>query len=565
MDFKKEIAVIIAKALGTDDYSEIIYTIETPPNAEMGDFAYPCFRHSKELKKSPQIIAGEILSKIEKPEFIQEMKVVSAYINFYLNKDLFVKEVMKEVLDKKEEYGKVNIGNGGNITIDYSSPNIAKPFHIGHLRTTVIGQALYNMYNFLGYKSIGINHLGDWGTQFGKMIVAYNYWGKKEDVETKGIPELNRLYVLFHDEAEKNPDLNEQARAVLVKMQNGDEEVLKIWKWFVDISLNEFNRVYKMLKIDFDYFTGESFYNDKMDAVVDELREKDLLVESNGAMVIDLEPYGMPPCLILRTDGGTLYPTRDIAAAIYRKKTYNFVKSIYVVGGEQSLHFAQWFKVVDLMGFEWAKDMVHIPFGLVNLESGKLSSRKGNVILLEDLLNESVKRTQTIIEEKNPNLENKEEVAKQVGIGAVIFNDLYNSRIKDVTFSFDRVLSFEGETGPYVQYTHARASSVLSKGGITDFSDADLSLITDEASFECIRLLYSFTDKVIEAANKFEPFVVTRYLVALAGAFNKFYHDNNVLGSDDNTKKARLSLVYAVKNVLKTGLSLLGIEAPERM
>ncbi len=566
MDIKTELSNAVLKALqATEGEAAFDVTVEVPPSPDKGDYAVPCFRLSKALRKAPPVIAQMLLETVEKPDFVSEMKIEGGYLNFYLDKGAFVKSVLSDVLVEKENFGRRDIGQNQAVTIDYSSPNIAKPFHIGHLRTTVIGQALYNIYNFLGYNSIGINHLGDWGTQFGKMIVAYKNWGNKQDIEEKGIPELNRLYVRFHTEAETNPSLEDDARAWLVKMQEGDEEALSLWKWFVDISLVEFNRVYKMLNIKFDHYTGESFYNDKMDAVVEELKEKDIMVESEGAMIVDLEPYNMPPCLILRRDGGTLYPTRDIAAAFYRKRTYNFVKSLYVVGFEQSMHFTQWFKVVELMGYDWAKDMVHIPFGLVNLEGGKLSTRKGNVILLEDLLNEAISRTLDIINEKNPNLENKEAVAKQVGVGAIIFNDLYNNRIKDVTFSFQRVLSFDGETGPYVQYTHARAASVLAKAGVTDFSDVDYTQLTDEASFEVAKLLNIFGDKVQEAADKYEPSVVTRFVMQLAQAFNKFYHDNTVLCSDENTKKARLALVFAVKHVLATGLGLLGIGAPDKM
>ncbi len=565
MDFKKELAISIGKALEKDDIDEIYSAIEVPPQSDMGDFAYPCFKLSKALRKAPNIIATELSEKIEKPYFIEEIKTASAYLNFFINKTDFVKEVFSDVIEKKDDYGKSQVGQGQNITIDYSSPNIAKPFHIGHLRTTVIGHALYNIYNFIGYNSFGINYLGDWGTQFGKLITAYKKWGSKEAVEEKGIEELTRIYVLFHDEAEKEPSLNDEARNWLLKMQKGDEEALTLWKWFVEISMVEFNRVYDMLDIKFDSFKGESFYNDKMDAVVDELKEKNLLVESDGAMIVDLEKFNMPPCLILRRDGGTLYPTRDIAAAIYRKKTYNFVKCLYVTALDQKLHFAQWFKVIELMGHEWAENLVHIPFGLVSLESGKLSTRKGNVVLLEELLKEAVSRTLNIIEEKNPDLQNKEEVAAQVGIGAVIFNDLYNSRIKDVLFSWDRILNFEGETGPYVQYTHARTASVLAKAGNINFENVDFSALTDEASVNVAKLIYVYTDRVIEAANKYEPFIISRYLMDLAQAFNKFYHDNSILNAEDNVKTARLCLVYSVKVVLKSGLALLGIKSPDKM
>ena len=451
--------------------------------------------------------------------------------------------------------------------IDYSSPNIAKPFHVGHLRSTVIGNAIYKIHEELGYHCEGINHLGDWGTQFGKLIVAYKKWGSKEAVEKDGIQELMRIYVKFHDEAEKHPELkmDDEARLWFVKMQEGDEEALTLWKWFYDISIKEFERVYEMLGVKFDAYTGESFYNDKMDAVVQELKDKNLLKESEGAMIVDLEDKNMPPCLIIRKDGGTLYATRDITAALYRKKTYNFDKCIYLTALDQNLHFAQWFEVIHKMGYDWYKDLIHVPFGLVSLDSGKLSTRHGHVVLMEDLLNQACAETKRIIEEKNPNLENKEEIAKQVGIGAVIFNDLYNTRIKDVVFSWERMLNFDGETGPYVQYTHARACSILKRAGEPDFSDIHFEALSDEASLDVCKLLEAFPDKIKDAAAKLEPSVVTRHLVAIAQAFNKFYHDNPILSSEPEVRQARLAIVFSVKTVLKKGLALLGIEAPEQM
>ncbi|WP_312061458.1 arginine--tRNA ligase, partial [Anaerotignum sp.] len=451
------------------------------------------------------------------------------------------------------------------VVIDYSSPNIAKPFHVGHLRSTVIGNAIYKIYEALGYNCEGVNHLGDWGTQFGKLIVAYHNWGSKEAVESQGIQELMRIYVKFHDEAEKNPALDDEARLWFVKMQEGDEEALTLWRWFYDISIKEFERVYKMLGVKFDAYTGESFYNDKMAPVVEELKEKNILKESEGAMIVDLEHKNMAPCLIIRKDGGTLYATRDITAALYRKKTYNFDKCIYLTALDQNLHFAQWFEVIHLMGYDWYKDLIHVPFGLVSLDSGKLSTRHGNVILMEDLLNQAIGETKKIIEEKNPSLENKEEVAKQVGIGAVIFNDLYNGRIKDVVFSWERMLNFDGETGPYVQYTHARACSILKRAGEINLSDIHFDALSDEASLDICKLLETYPEKIKDAANKLEPSVVTRHLVAIAQAFNKFYHDNPILNSEEDVRQARLAVVVAVKTVMKEGLRLLGIDAPEQM
>lgn len=566
MDFKMEIAKLISSAADID-VNEVISAIEIPPNSEMGDYAYPCFKLAKVFRKAPPMIANELVEKIEKKDFIKEIKVVGAYINFFTEKSVYIKEVLGAVFENNENYGKSTEGNGKTIVIDYSSPNIAKPFHVGHLRSTVIGNAIYKIYECLGYNCEGVNHLGDWGTQFGKLIVAYKKWGSKEAVEKDGIQELMRIYVKFHDEAEKEPALDDEARLWFVKMQDGDEEALTLWKWFYDISIKEFERVYDMLGVKFDAYTGESFYNDKMDAVIQELKDKKLLTESEGAMIVDLEDEKMPPCLIIRKDGGTLYATRDITAALYRKKTYNFDKCVYLTALDQNLHFAQWFKVIEKMGYDWSKDLVHVPFGLVSLDTGKLSTRHGNVVLMEELLNQAVNETTKIIEEKNPDLPNKEEVAKQVGIGAVIFNDLYNNRIKDVVFSWSRMLNFDGETGPYVQYTHARACSLIKKvceNGEID-KNIDFSLLSDDASVEVCKLIEMYPAKIKDAAAKFEPSIVTRHLVDIAQAFNKFYHDNPIMNSEDEVKKARIALVYAVKTVIASGLKLLGINAPEQM
>lgn len=566
MDFKIEIAKLLAAAaeISVEDAAA---AVEIPAKKEMGDFAYPCFRLAKVFRKAPPMIASELIEKIEKPDFIAKMEVVGAYINFFVNKGVYAEQVLSAVLEQKENYGKSDMGAGKTVVIDYSSPNIAKPFHVGHLRSTVIGNAIYKIHEALGYHVEGVNHLGDWGTQFGKLIVAYKNWGSKEAVEKDGIQELMRIYVKFHDEAEAHPERNmdDEARLWFVKMQEGDEEALTLWKWFYDISIKEFDRVYEMLGVKFDAYTGESFYNDKMDAVVEELKAKGLLKESEGAMIVDLEDKNMPPCLIIRKDGGTLYATRDITAALYRKKTYNFDKCVYLTALDQNLHFAQWFEVIHKMGYDWYKDLVHVPFGLVSLDSGKLSTRHGHVVLMEDLLNQACAETKRIIEEKNPDLENKEEIAKQVGIGAVIFNDLYNSRIKDVVFSWERMLNFDGETGPYVQYTHARACSILRRAGELNFENIDYAVLADEASLDVCKLLEAFPDKIKDAAAKLEPSIVTRHLVAISQAFNKFYHDNPILNSEAEVRQARLAVVFAVKTVLKEGLRLLGINAPEQM
>lgn len=565
MDFKYEAAKLIAKAADME-IDEVLGMIEVPANKEMGDYAFPCFKLAKKFRKAPNLIAADICGKLEGSDSFTKIECVAAYINFFTDKSSYAKTVIESVNNAGAKYGESSEGEGKTIVIDYSSPNIAKPFHVGHLRSTVIGSALYNIFEKLGYKCVGINHLGDWGTQFGKLIEAYKLWGSKEAVEEKGISELTRIYVKFHEEAEKDDSLNDRARAWFVKMQDGDEEAISLWKWFYDISIKEFERVYEKLGVKFDYYTGESFYNDKMDAVVEELKAKNLLAESNGAMIVDLEDAKMPPCLILRTDGGTLYATRDITAALYRKKTYDFDKCIYVTAIDQNLHFAQWFKVIEKMGYDWSKDLVHVPFGLVSLEDGKLSTRKGKVVLMEDLLNEAVKKTTGIIDEKNPDLPNKEEVAKQVGIGAVIFDDLYNGRIKDIVFSWDRMLNFDGETGPYVQYTHARACSVLKKAGYDKKAEnIDYSVLTDDAAADVCKTIALFNDKIKEAANRYEPSVIARYLVDVAQSFNKFYHDNIILADDENVKNARLALVDAVRTVIKSGLAILGIDAPEQM
>lgn len=565
MDFKEKIAQLISNIVDMNK-SDIKELIEVPQNCTMGDYALPCFKLAKELKKSPGLIAKDITEKIPDVEYFEKVGAVNGYVNFFVQKEFFISGILSDIINKKEEYGKSDLGKWKNIVIDYSSPNVAKPFHAGHLRSTVIGKALYNIFNFIGYNSIGINHLGDWGTQFGKLIMAYKNWGDKETVERDDVKELSRIYVKYHEESEKNPSLDDEARGWFVKMQNGDKEALDLWKWFIDISMKEYNRIYERLNIKFDYFTGESFYNDKMDAVVDELKEKNLLTKSEGAEIVELDNFNMPPCLIIRSDGGTLYPTRDISAAFYRKKEYDFDKCIYVTAFDQNLHFAQWFKVIELMGYDWSDRLIHVPFGLVNLPDGKMSTRSGRVVLMEDILNSAVNKAINVINEKNPELENKEQVAEQVGIGAIIFNDLYNSRIKNVVLDLDKMLNFDGETGPYVQYTYARTCSLLKKGNVDENGIlGESEYITDEASYRVIKLLEEFPAKVIDAADKYEPYIVTRHIVDICQAFNKFYHDNNILGSEEKIKKARLSLTFAVNCVINSGLKILGIDAPERM
>ena len=565
MSIKNKLAKIISKAVNID-VEEVIEIIEVPTNKDMGDFSFPCFRLAKSLKQSPTIIANELLKKIEKEEFLQSIRVVGAYLNFYTNKEIYVKELIEEVLKDLNNYGKDTIGNGKTVVVDYSSPNIAKPFHIGHLRSTVIGNALYKIHQELGYNCVGINHLGDWGTQFGKLIVAYKNWGSKEAVEKDGISELMRIYVKFHDEAKSNEILEDEARSWFVKMQENDKEALDLWKWFYEISMKEFERVYKMLDVKFDAYTGESFYNDKMDIVIKELKDKNVAKISEGALIVDLEEENMSPCLIVRKDGGTLYATRDLAAVFYRKKHYNFDKCIYLTALDQNLHFKQWIKVVEKLGYDWHKNLIHVPFGLVSLDTGKLSTRNGNVVLMEELLNSAINETLKIINEKNPELENKYQIANEVGIGAVIFNDLYNSRIKDVVFSWDRMLNFDGETGPYVQYAHARACSVLEKGNFKEvLKNLDYSVLTDIASIDLLKNIEMYPSKIKEACNKLEPSILTRHLVNIAQSFNKFYYENKILVEEKNIKEGRLVLVYITKVVIFNGLKILNIKVPEKM
>lgn len=566
-DFKLELTALLNSQITSLSQDEIYSMIEVPSNTEMGDYAFPCFKLAKELRKAPPMIAKDIVEQLPQVDFIAKVENVNAYINFYMNKEVLVENVFKAVLAEKQEYGMDHSKAKGNVVIDYSSPNIAKPFHVGHLRSTVIGHSLYRIYEALGYNCEGVNHLGDWGTQFGKLIVAYQNYSSKEAIEEKGISELLRIYVLFHEEAEKNPELDQEARNYFTKMEQGDEEALALWKWFKEISLNEFERVYKMLDVTFDSYNGEAFYNDKMAPVIEELENKGLIEVSEGAKLVRLDEENMPPCLITKNDGSTLYATRDITAAKYRKENYDFKKCIYVTALQQNLHFAQWFKVIEKMGHDWAKDLVHVPFGMVSMENGSLSTRKGNVLLLEDILKEAVQKTKDVIEEKNPSLPNKEEVAMQVGVGAVVFDNMYNNIIKDIQFSWERVLNFDGETGPYVQYTHARACSVLRKAGIDADAtfDVDYSVLTDEASVMVAKELGEFTTVIEEAAAKYEPSYIARYAVDVAQAFNKFYHDNPILVDDEKVKQARLAVVIAVKHVLKNALFLLGISAPEQM
>lgn len=562
---KTKIVELIEKNIEGLTIEDITGLIEIPPKPEMGDFAFPCFRLAKTMRKAPQMIASDIKEAIGEVEFLEKIEVQGAYINFYVKKDTFVKSMVDAAM--ADNFGSSTMGERQTICIDYSSPNVAKNFHVGHLRTTIIGNSLYKIFTKLGYKVERINHLGDWGTQFGKLIVAYKAWGDEETVKKDGVAELMKLYVKFHDEAEKNPELNDQARAWFAKMEQGDEEALKIWQWFKDISLIEYKRTYDLLGMEFDHYLGESFYRDKTNDVVTRLTDANLLTESEGAKIVDLEQYDMAPCLILKNDGSSIYATRDLAAIFYRKNTHNFVKCIYVTGQEQKLHFAQVFKVVELLGNEWAKDqLVHIPYGLVSLEGAKLSTRSGNIIYAEDILLEAISKIKEIIDEKNPDLPDKEETAKKIGVGAVLFNDLYNQRIKDVSFKWEKLLNFDGETGPYVQYTYARCASILRK--VDDFvvgNEIDYSLITDQESMDLLKEISRFPKIVKDAADKYEPSVVARFSVDVAQAFNKFYNANRINVEDANVRNARVTLVHLTKKTIKDALLLLGIECPEQM
>lgn len=566
IDYKSIMAGLAASALQGVDAAALEAMIEVPPNPDMGDLSLPCFKLSKTLRKSPQQIAEELAKAFPAHSAFSRAAAVSGYFNVYFDKRTFAESVLNAVREAGESYGAATVGTGKTIVIDFSSPNIAKPFHVGHLRSTVIGNALYRIHRFLGYDCVGINHLGDWGTQFGKLITAYKLWGDERQVEEGGIEELMRLYVKFHDEAEAKPELEDEARAWFVKLERGDAESLELWRWFKDISYKEFNRIYDLLGVEFDSDAGESFYNDKMGVVVEELKEKGLLEEDQGAYLVRLDDYNMAPALILKKDGATLYHTRDIAAALYRHKTYGFDKAIYVTDYAQNLHFQQWFKVIDLMGYEWADRLVHVQFGRVNLEGVKFSTRKGNVVLLEELLRQAIDKTRDIIESKNPSLENKDEIARQVGVGAIIFNDLSNNRIKDISFSWKDVLNFEGESGPYVQYTYARARSVLRKAGLSGAEAGfDASLLENAEAQQVLKELAAFPDKVVQAKEKLEPSVISRHLIDIAQSFNRFYHECPILVDDAALKSARLALVQSMCTVLRVGLGLIGLQAPERI
>ncbi|MDR3216529.1 MAG: arginine--tRNA ligase [Clostridiaceae bacterium] len=570
MDYNYELARLIKTEAAVTE--EILAMLEIPKQGQ-GDISLPCFKLSKALRKSPIVIAAELAEAFPGAPFIERAEALNGYLNFFLNRKNIADE-LKDIAAAGAEYGRQSVGAGKTVCVDYSSVNIAKPFHIGHLSSTAIGAALYRIYSYLGYEAVGINHLGDWGTQFGKLIYAYKAWGGDgKKVEKKGIEELTRLYVRFHEEAETNPALNEAARAWFKKIEDGDAEALELFTRFKALTLKEVGKIYERLNVKFDSYAGESFYNDKMTPVLKLLEEKGLLTESDGAKIVDLSAYDMPPCILVRADGATLYATRDLAAAFYRKNVYDFYKCLYVVAYQQNLHFKQIFKVLELMDCQWAKNMEHVAFGMVSLEDGAMSTRKGRVVWLKDVLKEAVKKAREIIEIKSPDLKNKAATAASVGIGAVIFSVLYNSRIKDITFSYEKILNFDGETSPYIQYTHARCRSVMEKAGVGGNKskalklngEVDLSTLADDESFDVIRALLRFPEVLRDAADKNEPCYLSRYLIDLAGKYNRFYIANRIINAPERERAARLVLTSAVADTLKTGLGLLGIGAPPKM
>ena len=562
MNHKQMVADTLSAVLPQLDIETIYSLLEKPKSSEMGDIAFPAFSLAKVERKAPQAIATDIVEKLDTTGF-EKVVATGPYVNFFLDKDAISHQVLTDVIAEKDQYGQLNIGQGRNVTIDMSSPNIAKPFSVGHLRSTVIGDALANIHGKLGFNPIRINHLGDWGKQFGMLIVAYKLWGDKTAVEADPISELLKLYVRINAEAEEKPELDEEARQWFKKLEDGDQEALELWQWFRDESLVEFNRIYEKLDVHFDSFNGEAFYNDKMDEGIQILEEKGLLQESKGAQIVDLESYNLPPALIRKTDGATLYITRDMATAMYRKRTYDFVKSIYVVGQEQINHFKQLKAVLKEMGFDWSDDMTHVTFGLVTKDKKKLSTRKGNIILLEPTLDEAILRALSQIEAKNPNLENKEEVAHAVGVGAVKFFDLKTDRDNGYDFDLEAMVSFEGETGPYVQYAYARIQSILRKANFVPSTENNYKL-ADAESWEIIKLILNFSTVVERAGDKFDPSLIAKYAINLAQAFNKYYAHTRIL-DESPERDSRLALAYATGVVLKEALRLLGVKAPEKM
>jgi len=563
-DFKE----IIAKKLENEDinlsYEEIYNLIEIPPQDDMGDYSFPCFTLAKVLRKSPVQIASGLAENLEIEEF-ERIENINAYLNFYVDRDLYQNSVLNEILDQKEDYGKSDEGNGKNIVIDFSSVNIAKPFHIGHIRSTVQGDAIRNIHEFLGYNVIATNYLGDYGTQFGTMIAAYKLWGNEKAINTDPINELLKLYVRYNSQASEDPEMKDAARSEFKNLEDGDTEATKLWQWFKDISLREFERVYGLLDIHFDDYNGESYNSQFIPQTLELLKEKDLLVESDGAQIIDLSPYDLTPAIIIKSNGSSSYITRDIGTAINRKREYDFKENLYVVATQQNLHYQQLRKILELMGYEWWDDNKHVAFGMVSLKDQTMSTRKGQVVFLEDVLNKAIDKTKSIIEERGTDIEDIDETAKIVGIGAVKFQELYNNRIKDYVFDWDEVLNFDGETGPYVQYTYARAKSVLRKAEVESFDEVEFTNLKTYEEFALVKTLAEFGNVVAKACEKYEPSLVTRHLTDIAKAFNKFYNSSQIMVDDKELRKERLALTYATSIILKSSLGLLGIKTVEKM
>lgn len=568
IEIKKQIANQIGKITNLEaDTLESF--IETPPDDKMGDYSFPCFRLAKELKKAPQMIAQELADKIQvDPAVFSKIEVVGGYVNFFVKPEVISRSVLEAIHQEKENYGKGKEGEGKTVVIDYSAPNIAKPFHIGHLRSTVIGGALYNVYQALGYRTIGVNHLGDYGTQFGKIIEGYKRWHDEYDIEKNPIDELTKIYVRINQLCKEDESVLEACRENFRLLEQGDPYCTELWNRFKDLSLKEFQRVYDLLGSKFDSWNGEAFYIDKTQEVIDILEKNHKLIESEGARIVDLSEYNMAPCIIEKTNGSTIYATRDLAAILYRARTYDFDKCLYVVAYEQNLHFRQIFEVAKYLDLDekYTKGLEHVPFGMVRLKTGKMSTREGNVIKLEEILQEAIQRAREIIQEKNPDLENKEEIAKRVGIGAIIFNDLANSRVKDEIFDWDTILNFQGETGPYIQYIFVRTKSVLEKANyLPEFAKLDFDVLSDEYSQKVMKLLYQYHDILKQVIDKNEPSILSRYLIDLAKAYSVFYNENKIIVEDQKQKDARLYLTYAVNLVLESGAKLLGIQMPDKM
>jgi arginyl-tRNA synthetase len=562
--FRDEIIQFLKGRVPLDE-ANLQRAIEVPPAVDLGDYAFPCFPLAKTLRKAPQAIASELATAFQPTALIKEARAAGPYVNFFVDRLAYTHSGLSAIIAQGNSYGRSTEGLGKTVVVDYSSPNIAKPFGVGHLRSTVIGNALYRIYDHLGYRVIRINHLGDWGTQFGKLIVAFKRWGNETDLTTHAIQTLYDLYVRFHSEVETLPELEDEARGWFKRLEDGDPEARAVWQYFRDLSVQEFARIYERLGISFDSQAGESFYEPYLDQTIERIRQAGVVSVSDEALIVDLRPYNMPPCLLRKKDEATLYATRDLAAAMYRQEAYGFSKMLYVVGADQRLHFQQVFKVLELMGFPWAQDCVHVDFGLIRFHDEKMGTRRGNIIFLEDVLDRAVELAEQIVHEKNPALPDKHRVAEAVGIGAVIFTDLSTRRVKDVNFEWEKVLTFEGETGPYVQYTYARACSVLRKADQPLAADVDYSPLTEDDAFDLIRHLTDYPAVLQRAAENYEPFFVTDYLLALSEHFNKYYHNYRILTDDDAVREARLWLVKGVQIVIESGLTMLGIKAPEEM